>query len=110
MPPLKSEKNPKLAAISGFALGGLGLGLYFGTFADFFVPVAIWIFMTILAVPTAGLAVFSAPVFCAMFGYRRAKSSNARLSIRHSVIIEAEIVAEPPPLPSNAKRIANTRF
>ena len=96
MPPLKTKKDPKLAAIAGFALGGLGLGLYFGTLADFLVPVFIWIVMMIVALPTGETLLITAPIFCAIFGWKRAKSSNARLSQNSGEIQTAEVVVEPP--------------
>jgi ABC-type transport system involved in cytochrome bd biosynthesis fused ATPase/permease subunit len=107
--PLKKKKDPIFAAIAGFTLGAIGLGLYFGTLADCLIPIFIWIFMAILSAPTGGVLLITAPVFCAIFGYRRAKSSNARLCGYRPEIIEAEIISEPPPLPANQRRIANSR-
>jgi len=92
MPPLNKTKDPTLAGIAGFALGAIGLGLYFGTVVDFLVPVGIWLVMMAAALPTGGTLLVAAPVFCAVFGYRRAKSSNARLSGQP---LTAEIVVEP---------------
>ena len=95
MPPLKSKKDPTIAAVAGFALGGIGLALYFGTLVDFLVPVFIWIVMMVVALPTGETLLITAPVFCAIFGYRRAKSSNARLSGASREILTAEVVVEP---------------
>lgn len=98
MPPLKSRKNPALAALAGLSLGGIGLGLYFGTIVDFLVPVCIWIAMAIIALPTGEMLLITAPVFCAIFGWKRANSSNARLQGNNSEILTAEVVSEPPPI------------
>ena len=96
MPPLKKIKNPKVAAVAGFALGGIGLALYFGTIIDFLVPVFIWIVMMVVALPTGETLIVAAPVFCAIFGYRRAMSSNAKLERGSQMIVEAEVISEHP--------------
>lgn len=96
MPPLKNRKDEKLAAIAGFALGAVGLGLFFGTLADFLVPFFIWAFLWIAAAPTLGTSLIAGPVLCAVIGYKRAQFSNAKLQGRTAEILEAEIVSEPP--------------
>ena len=95
MPPLRARKDPRLAALAGLALGGIGLGLYFGTMVDFLVPLCIWITLVIFSGPTGGLLLIAAPVFTAIFGYKRAVSSNARLQGNDSEILTAEVVSEP---------------
>ena len=40
--PLHASKSEAWAAILGFAFGGLGLGIYFRSFIDFVIPVAIF--------------------------------------------------------------------
>ena len=79
MQPLKQKKDPVVAAVLGFALGGLGLGLYFRSWTDFFMPILIWITIMVLGVPTGEVLLLTAPFFCAAYGYRRAKASNAKL-------------------------------
>lgn len=85
--PLKARKDPMLAAIFGFCFGGIGLGIYFQSLLDFVLPVVIWLVVLILAAPTGELLAIMAPVFCAIYGYRRAVSSNAKLSPPATVTI-----------------------
>ena len=82
--PLKQKKDPAVAAVCGFALGGLGLGLYLQSWTDFFLPILIWLVIMVLGLPTGELLLITAPAFCAMYGYHRAKSSNAELDARQS--------------------------
>jgi hypothetical protein len=96
LPPLKTRKEPGVAAVAGFALGGLGLGLYFGSMTDFLLQIFIWICFMVFALPTGGVLLITAPVFCAIYGYSRAKASNAKLEGRNGAILEAEIGAQPP--------------
>jgi hypothetical protein len=83
MQPLKSRKNPAAAAVIGFAFGGIGLGIYFGTILDFVVPFTILLILFLFAFPTAGLALVFLPFLCAMWGYKRAAASNARLDAKN---------------------------
>ena len=82
--PLKHQKDPAVAAICGFALGGLGLGLYFHSWTDFFLPILIWLAIIFLGIPTGELLLITAPVVCAVYGYHRAKVSNAKLNALQS--------------------------
>lgn len=67
------------AALCGFFAGGIGLGLYFKSWADFFLPVMLWAICGPMVIPTAGLSILFAAIFCAAYGYRRANSSNQKL-------------------------------
>jgi len=85
LPPTRMQRNPVMAGIVGFLFGGIGLGLYFKSVLDFFVPVG-------FAIATVALtAVLSAPsgfgylggcMIAARWGYYRARQSNARLASR----------------------------
>jgi hypothetical protein len=105
--PLKSRKDPIVAAIAGFALGGIGLGIYCRSLVDFFVPWLMVIILMVLGIIFGELPVFFAPLFWAYWGYRRVKASNAKLDAGSSVeqIIDAECIAKPPPIPANQKTI-----
>lgn len=35
LPPIREKKNPLVAGVLGFLFGGIGLGLYFGSWKDF---------------------------------------------------------------------------
>src|ERR1017187_10414223 len=59
MPPLRARKSPVAAAALGFAFGGIGLGIYFGTILDFVVPFILLVILFFMAFPTGGL-----PCFC----------------------------------------------
>jgi|SRR5579871_5447584 len=106
--PLKTKKDPVVAAIAAFALGGVGLGIYLGSVVDFFVPWLMVLILLVLGIPFGGLPLFFAPVFWAAWAYRRVKASNAKLDAGGSAerIIDAEVITEPPPIPANQKRIA----
>ena len=105
--PLKQRKSPSVASVCGFTFGGLGLGLYFGTWTDFFLPVAIWLVIMVLAAPTGELLLITAPVFCAIYGFRRATASNRKLDAGGTAerIIDAEVITAPPPIPAVPKAI-----
>lgn len=64
--------------------------------------------LMVLGIPFGELPVFFAPFFWAVWAYRRVKASNAKLDGRTQTerIIDAEVIAEPPPIPANQKRIA----
>jgi hypothetical protein len=79
MQPLKARKSPAAAAVIGFAFGGIGLGIYFGTLLDFVVPFILLVILFFMAFPTGGVALLFLPFLCALWGYKRADASNARL-------------------------------
>lgn len=108
MEPLKKKKNPTLAAVCGFALGGVGLGIYLESWLDFFVPFCMLLVIVVLGIPTGETLTLVTPVFWAIYGYRRAKTSNEKLEGRsQGGIIEAEIIADPPPIRSLQKIAAS---
>lgn len=108
--PLKAKKSPVIAAVSGFFCGGIGLGIYFQSWLDFFVPIAIWIVVAVIAIPTAEALDVLACIFCCFYGYRRAVTSNAKLDALNASpkTIGADIIpsqikmatTSPPPIPS----------
>ena len=94
LPPLKQPKDPIIAAMCGLFTGGVGLGLYLESWLDFWVPFVALIVLGIVAIPTGEMLMYLAPVLWAMYGYRRAKSSNEKLRHSGRDIIEAEIVTD----------------
>jgi hypothetical protein len=93
--PLASKKDPVVAAIAAFALGGVGLGIYLRSWVDFFVPFLMLLILGVIAIPTGGLLAYFAPVFWAVYAYRRVKASNAKLDGASRPILEADIISEP---------------
>jgi hypothetical protein len=73
MPPLKSEKNPLLAAVIGFCFGPIGVGVYFGSFRDFLYCLG---FLILLFIAVPGLGIIPGWLFSAGFAFFRAISSN----------------------------------
>jgi hypothetical protein len=99
MKPFQERKDPATAALCGFFAGGIGLGLYFKSWADFVAPVVLWIFCTLLAPTTLGTSYLAAGTFCAVYGHRRAKASNRKLDEQFSPVV---VSSQPPyggPLP-----------
>lgn len=92
--PLKTKKDPFVAAIAGFTLGGIGLGLYLKSWTDLWVPALMLIIIMVLSLPFAELPVLFVPFFWAAYGYRRVKASNAKLE-EGADILDVEIVAPP---------------
>jgi hypothetical protein len=83
MPPLKSEKNPGTASLWGFLLGGIGLGIYFRSFADFILASAVWlvfffVFVGFINLPTLFMGILNG-VIIGTYGYFRALTSNENL-------------------------------
>ncbi len=105
--PLKTKKDPIVAAIAAFVLGGVGLGIYLGSVVDFFVPWLIVLILMVLGIPFGELPLFFTPFFWAFWGYRRVKASNAKLDAGGAErIIDAEVITEP--LPSRTVQIPAT--
>lgn len=76
LPVLSRETNPSLAAVLGFLLGGIGLGIYFRSVIDFFVPLAIAIALSLMLGGDIG---WIGGALCATFwGYFRSTESNER--------------------------------
>ena len=82
LPPINGRRSPNLAALLGFVLGGLALGLYFLSFIDFLIPVGISIVATLLATKLGGLdgyvGLLAGALIAAFWGYFRAANSNKR--------------------------------
>lgn len=82
MPPLAARKDPQIAAFLGFMTGGVGVGLYFRSFIDCLIPLAL-VFAIGLTVPLTPLedtmAVLLGAVVAACYGYFRASCSNGQL-------------------------------
>jgi hypothetical protein len=81
MEPLKQRKNPVIAFILGFLLGGIGVGLYLESWVDFFVCVGIFVLFFAILLPTVigeAFLVPAAALFCGCYGAWRAASSNAK--------------------------------
>ena len=102
MQPLKVRKSPAAAAVIGFAFGGIGLGIYFGTILDFAVPFTIFLILFIFGFTNAELALLLLPFLCAIWGYKRAAASNARLDAN----TDTSLAVVPPviPQPSELQR------
>lgn len=94
--PLKSKKDPMIAAMAGFATGGIGLGLYLQSWADFLIPGAILLFLVIVSLFTAGVPMLFIPVVWAIYGFKRVQASNRKLASCNDDFIEAEIISPPP--------------
>jgi len=89
LPVLKSEKNPTLALILGFLLGGLGLAIYFRKVIDFFIPIFVVIVLEVLHSQLQGqgtLYILVGAVITRTYGYLRAKSSNEALAEQHQAL------------------------
>ena len=84
--PLNRDVNPNLAAFLGLAFGGIGLGIFFLSFIDAIIPLAVAIALTLgfkelaSADPTTGF--IAGCLLASIYGYLRASDSNAR---RHGV-------------------------
>jgi hypothetical protein len=73
LPPIRDKKNPLIAGLLGFLLGGLGLGLYFRSWADFIVPILVFMGLSIM-IP--GLGSVAAILFATGWGVVRALASG----------------------------------
>jgi hypothetical protein len=79
LPPLHKRKDPLLAALLGFLLAGIGLGLYFWSWRDFaIVFVAYFVFTWLTG--SGILPIFGIAIAASLYGYLRAYNSNLRLS------------------------------
>jgi hypothetical protein len=80
LPPLKKEKNPNVAAIIGFFLGGIGLLIYGFSFIDLLIGIAITIvaWLSFQNIDPL-LGYFSGMIIAGLYGYFRALNSNRRL-------------------------------
>jgi hypothetical protein len=99
LPPLKTKKNPAIAAVAGFMLGGIGLAVYLRSFPDFYIPCLILLVLVILGIFTAGLPLFFIPFFWAFYGWRRVTASNKKLDAQDGIIDAEVIITQPPTMP-----------
>jgi hypothetical protein len=80
LPALGKDRSPNVAAAIGFCFGGLGLGLYFRSFIDFVLPVAITIGLVVmtgaLGAAAASLGWLAGAITASLYGYYRAQQSN----------------------------------
>ncbi len=87
LPALKKERSPNVAAAVGFFFGGIGLSLYFRSFIDFVLPVAIMIGLILaagsLGAELASLGWLAGAILASVYGYYRALQSNEALSTVH---------------------------
>lgn len=85
LPPLRTRKNPTIAAIVGFVFGGIGIAIYCASLPDVFVCV-LWVFLIVATLPadvfSLGLPYIVAVLGTAVYGYFRVSASNARLEGR----------------------------
>jgi hypothetical protein len=96
LPPLKSKKNPAIAAIVSFAFGAVGSAAYLRSWPDFYIPCLILLVLIILSIFTAGLPLLFVPFFWAYYSWRRVTASNKKLDAQEDGILEAEIISATP--------------
>lgn len=94
MEPLKTRKNPILAAILGFAFGGLGTGVYLENWSDVLIPFGMMLLIVIVSIPTGGTLCITIPFFWARYAYRRVQVSNRTLDRNSQDYIEAEVIED----------------
>ena len=82
LPPLRRTR-PQLAAAVGFFFGGVGLAIYFRSFADFVVPMAIAIITSLVVIKLVGADVelgwLAGAIIASLYGLFRSQESNRRL-------------------------------
>src|SRR3954451_17623208 len=80
--PLHKTKSTGVAALLGFLLGGIGLGIYLRSFVDFVFPIALVIGASTLSTGFANLdpqvGVFAGAIIASLWGYFRVENSNRR--------------------------------
>lgn len=79
LPPLSKSKNSQIAAVLGFLLGGIGLGIYFLSFIDFLIPI-LFAFLLTAVLPSLEGAWLVGAIIAALWGYLRVVDSNSRLA------------------------------
>jgi hypothetical protein len=77
LPPLKRKTNANLACLIGLLAGGIGLALYFRTFVDLVIPVAISL---VIVLAFADVGMIGGAIIAALYGYARSHTSNERLA------------------------------
>ena len=76
LPPLGQRRNPTIASVVGFALGGIGLAIYLRSFIDFIVPVLLGAAMLYFVGDLGWLA---GAALASAWGYARVTVSNHAL-------------------------------
>jgi hypothetical protein len=75
LPVLNSRKNPVGACVIGLFLGSIGIGIYLQSFADFLIPLLVFI---VLVIVIPGLGAAPGWIFAGLYGYFRVVNSNER--------------------------------
>ena len=82
--PLRKERSPVKAAIIGFLLGPIGVGLYFRSVIDFLIPELLYIATLTVLVAThktvSYVGILGLLTIAGRWGYYRARQSNERLA------------------------------
>ena len=73
MDPLPDRKNPWVAAVDHSFFGAIGVGLYFGSWSDFFLC-----FVVIFLLLMTGIGAPLGFVLTGVYGYYRAHTSNEK--------------------------------
>jgi hypothetical protein len=81
LPPLRGRKRPWLAAVIGFAFGGIGLSLYFRKLIDIAVLIIVIVVALVSGTVLHGGWWLGAAI-ASFYGYLRAESSNRRLALK----------------------------
>jgi hypothetical protein len=80
LPVLEKDRRPNVAAAIGFFFGGIGLGIYFRSFIDFVLPIAISILLVVaskqLGAGLASVGWIGGAIIASLYGYYRAQYSN----------------------------------
>jgi hypothetical protein len=82
MKPLKSRKNPVIAAVLAVILGGIGLGIYLRSWRDAGVGLAITLVMNALIVQIGLVGLLAGMAGLALYAVQRVTQSNAELERR----------------------------
>lgn len=89
LPALERERRPNVAAAIGFFFGGIGLGIYFRSFIDFVLPIAITILLIVgsnqLGTGLASLGWLAGAIIASLYGYYRAQQSNEARSTTRGI-------------------------
>jgi hypothetical protein len=82
LPPLPRRTRPNLACAIGFFTGGIGLALYFRSFVDVIMPIAIVVAIVVAYDNAGAVGWLLGALVAAFYGYFRSESSNRRLADR----------------------------
>ena len=81
--PVGRDTHPNLACAIGLLFGGVGLAIYFRTFVDLLVPVAISLIALATVPAIGGFGLIAGALVAALYGYQRASTSNANRMAGH---------------------------